>query len=411
MGTKVLNKKAMRATTICLAFAATVGISASLYAAELPATIKIGVLTDMSGSSADVSGMGSVAAARLAVEDFGGKVAGVPVEVVFADHQNKADVGSALAREWFDQKGVHAIVDLPYSQIAIAVVEIAKQKDRAVLIGSGATSDLTGKFCSPVSTQWVDDTYSLTAGTAKALLRAGKKDWFFITADYALGTAMQRDATAAVESGGGRVLGSVKHPINSPDMASYLLQANASGAQVIGLANVSGDTINSIKQAGEFGMIEQGKTIAALIAFITDVHSLGLKTAHGLVVTEGFYWDSNDATRRFSERFRNITGKVPSKPQAAVYASIRHWLKAVEMSKSVSGAETTKTMRTIPAEYWGQTATIREDGRVLYDLTVYQVKSPAESKGPWDYYKPIATLGREQAFRSLADGGCKNQIP
>lgn len=382
-------------------------VSAGPAAAEMPAIVKIGVLTDMSGSTSDSTGIGSVTAARLAVEDFGGKIGGVPVEVVFADHLNKPDVGASIARQWVDRDGVAVIADLPYTQIAIAAVEIAKQKDRAALIASAASSDLTGKFCSPVSTHWVDDTYALSAGTARALTKAGKKDWFFVTADYAFGHALQRDATAAIEAEGGRVLGSVKHPLPSPDMASYILRANASGAKVVGLANVGSDTINAIKQAGEFGLADQGQTVAALLAFISDVHSLGLKTARGLVITEGFYWDSNDASRRFADRFRKVTNKAPTKPQAAVYASVRHWLKAVEATKSISGVEVTKAMKSIPVEYHGQAATIRPDGRVLYDLTVYEVKSPEESKAPWDYYKPIATVPRDQAFRSLAEGGCQ----
>ena len=252
----------------------------------------------------------------------------------------------------------------------------------------------------------MDDSYALASGTARALTKSGKKSWFFVTADYAFGKAMQRDATAAVEAEGGTVVGSVRHPLPSPDMAPFLVQAAASNAQVIGLANVGGDTANSIKQASEFGLTEKGQTLAGLIAFITDVHALGLEKTKGLVITSGYYWDKNEATRAFAERFRKVMGRPPTRPQAAVYASTKHWLKAVAQTKSISGEKTTAAMREIPVEYFGSPASIRVDGRVLYDLVVYQVKSPQESKGPWDYYRPIADLRQADAFRSLQDGHC-----
>ena len=299
-----------------------------------------------------------------------------------------------------------AIVDLPYSNIALAVSALGQQRDRAVLVGSAATSDLTGRACNTVTTQWTDDSYALATGTARTLARAGKRSWYFVTADYAFGQAMQRDATAAVLAEGGTVLGSVRHPLPSPDMSGFMTQAMASRAQVIGLANVGADTTNAVKEAASFGLAQAGQQLAGFLVFINDVHALGLQTAQGLLVTSGYYWDQDDASRRFAERFRAQMGRPPAKPHAAVYASVRHWLRAVEATGSVSGEATTKAMKAQPAEYFGQTATIRPDGRVLYDLRLYQVKAPGESRGPWDYYREVAQLPRGEAFRPMADGGC-----
>ncbi len=375
--------------------------------AEIPGgVIKIGVLTDMSGSTAENSGQGSVVAAKLAVEDAGGTAAGAKIEIVAADHQNKPDVGASIARQWLDRDGVQVIVDLPFTQIALAVAGIAKDRDRAVLIDAAASSDLTGSACSPVLTHWTDDSYALANGTARALTQAGGKNWYFITADYAFGTALQRDASAAIVAAGGRVVGSVRHPLPSPDMSSYITQAMSSGAQIVGLANVGTDTSNAIKQAAEFGLSQGGQKLAGLLVFINDVHALGLQAAQGLYVTSGFYWDANDESRAFAQRFRAQTGKAPSKSQAAVYVSVRHWLRAVDSTGSISGAATTKAMKAAPVDYFGQKASIREDGRVIYALGLYAVKSPQESRAPWDYYRLVTKIPAETAFRPVADGGC-----
>ena len=392
-----------------------IGVVACLWGgfavAQVPPVLKIGVLTDFAGSTADSAGQGSVVAARLAAEDglrdAAGALRGVRIEVLSGSNLAKPDVALTIARQWLDQEGVAAIADLPYSNVALAMSALGAERDRAVLIGSAATSDLTGRACNAVTTQWTDDSYMLATGTARTLAKAGRKTWFFVTADYAFGQAMQRDATAAIEAEGGTVLGAVRHPLPSPDMSSFMTQAIASRAQVIGLANVGADTTNAVREAASFGLRQGGQQLAGFLVFINDVHSLGLAAAQGLLVTSGYYWDANDASRAFAERFRSQMGRPPAKPHAAVYASVRHWLRAVDDTASVSGAVTTRAMNMTSAEYFGQTATVRADGRVLYDLQLYQVKTPAESRGPWDYYKPVATLPRDDTIRPLAEGGCK----
>ncbi len=379
---------------------------AAASAAELPAVIRVAVLSDMSGSTADSAGQGSVVAARLAVEDVGGAIGASKVEVLAGNSQGKADVALSIARQWLDQDSVYAIVDLPYTQVALAVADLGRQRDRAVLVGSATASDLTGKACNAVTTHWTDDTYALAAGTARTLTRAGDKTWFFLTADYAFGLAMQRDATAAIEAEGGRVVGAARHPLASPDMSSFVNQAIASQAQIVGLANVGADTINAIKEAAAFGLVQNGQKLAGLLVFINDVHAMELETAQGLLVTSGFYWDRNDASRRFADRFRAQVGRPPSKAQAAVYAATLHWLRAVAQSGSVSGEATTRAMKSTPADYFGQQATIAANGRVLYDLAIYRVKRPAESKGPWDAYTELAPLPRDQAFRPATASEC-----
>lgn len=379
---------------------------AAASAAELPAVIRVGVLSDMSGSTADAAGQGSVVAARLAVEDVGSAIGGSKVEVLAGNSQGKADLALNIARQWLDQDSVYAIVDLPYTQVALAVADLGRQRDRAVLVGSATASDLTGKACNAVTTHWTDDTYALAAGTARTLTRAGDKTWFFLTADYAFGLAMQRDATAAIEAEGGRVVGAARHPLASPDMSSFVNQAIASQAQIVGLANVGADTINAIKEAAAFGLVQNGQKLAGLLVFINDVHAMELETAQGLLVTSGFYWDRNDASRRFADRFRAQVGRPPSKAQAAVYAATLHWLRAVAQSGSVSGEATTRAMKSTPADYFGQQATIAANGRVLYDLAIYRVKRPAESKGPWDAYTELAPLPRDQAFRPATASEC-----
>jgi branched-chain amino acid transport system substrate-binding protein len=371
--------------------------------------VRIGVLNDQSSLYADITGQGSVVAARMAVEDFGGKVKGAPIEVVFADHQNKPDVGSNIARQWYDTEGVDVIVDVPTSSVALAINEVTREKNKVFLVSGAATSDLTGAKCSPNTVHWTYDTWALANGTGSAIVQTGGDSWFFLTADYAFGHALERDTAAVVTKNGGKVLGSVRHPLNNPDFSSYLLQAQASKAKIIGLANAGGDTINSIKQAAEFGIVAGGQNLAGLLVFITDVHGLGLPIAQGLILTESFYWDLNENTRAFAKRFgERMNGRVPTMVQAGVYASILHYLKALEaLGSDGDGKAVVDKMKAIPTDdpLFGK-GEIRKDGRKLHPMYLFEVKKPAESKGPWDYYKLKATIPADKAFRPLAEGGC-----
>ncbi|HEY0523014.1 MAG TPA: ABC transporter substrate-binding protein [Stellaceae bacterium] len=368
--------------------------------------VKIGVLTDESGLYADIGGAGSFVAAKMAAEDFGGKVRGKPIEIVHADHQNKPDVGSSIMNRWFDNEQVDAVTDLPVSSIGLAAQEIGRQKKRTMLIAGAATSDITGKACSPYTIHWADDTYALASSTARAVVQNGGDTWFFITVDYAFGQAMERDASTFVTASGGKVLGSVRHPLNTADFSSYLLQAQASKAKIIGLANVGGDTENAIKQASEFGILTGGQSLAGFLVFLTEVHSLGLQRAQKLFISDGFYWDQNDQARTWSKRFFQQVGRMPTKQQAAVYASITHYLKAIDATGTDEAGAVNAQMRKMPVDYFGHAGSIRPDGRVLYDLTLYQVKSPDESKYDWDYLNPIRTTPKDQAFRPESEGGC-----
>jgi branched-chain amino acid transport system substrate-binding protein len=370
--------------------------------------IKIGVLNDRSGTYADLSGEGSAVAARMAVEDFGAAEKGLNVEVVAADHQNKPDIASSIARQWIDEEGVDVIADVPTSSAALAVAEIVREKDKIFLISGAAASDLTGEKCSPNTVHWTYDTWSLAHGTGAAMVGQGGDTWFFLTADYAFGHALERDTAAVVEASGGKVLGTVRHPFPGQDFSSFLLQAQGSGAKVIGLANAGADTTNAIKQAHEFGITAGGQNLAGLLIFITDVHGLGLETANGLVLTEAFYWDLNDQTREWSKRFaEKHNGAMPTMVQAGVYASVLHYLKAVE----AAGAKDSKTviakMKEIPSDdpLFGK-GQVRQDGRHVHDMYLFEVKKPEESQGAWDYYKVLATIPADQAFRPLADGKC-----
>ena len=370
--------------------------------------IKIGVMNDMSGLYADIAGPGSVTAAKMAVEDFGAARKGMKVEVIGADHQNKPDVGSTVARTWLDVDKVDAIVDVPTSSVALAINQIVRDKNKVFLNSGAASSDLTGKACSPNTIHWTYDTWMLANGTGSAIVKTGGDSWFFLTADYAFGHALERDTEAAVVKGGGKVLGKVRHPFPGQDFSSFLLQAQASKAKVIALANAGGDTINSIKQAAEFGITRGGQNLAGMLMFITDVHALGLNTAQGLIFTETFYWDLNDQTRAWSKRFAAANGgKYPSMVQAGVYASVLHYLKAVEASKTDTGVKVVEQMKAMPTDdpLFGK-GTIRVDGRKIHPAYLVEVKKPGESKGPYDYYKIRATIPAEQAFRPLADGGC-----
>jgi branched-chain amino acid transport system substrate-binding protein len=370
--------------------------------------VKIGVLNDRSGVYADLSGEGSVVAARMAVEDFDAAGKGINVEIVSADHQNKPDVASNLARQWYDQDGVDVIVDVPTSSAALAVSEVTKEKNK-VLINSGAgTTDLTGKACTPNTIHWTYDTYALANGTGTALVREGLDTWFFITADYAFGHDLQRNTAAVVEAAGGQVLGSVNHPFPGQDFSSFLLQAQASGAEVIGMANAGGDTVNTVKQAAEFGITQGGQTLAGLLIFITDVHALGLETAQGLVLTESFYWDQNEGTRAWSERFAEAHGGAkPTMVHAGVYSGVLHYLKAVEALGDTTGDAVVAKMKEMPTSdpLFGE-GEVRADGRKLHDMFLFKVKAPDASTGPWDYYELVATIPAAEAFRPLEAGGC-----
>jgi branched-chain amino acid transport system substrate-binding protein len=371
--------------------------------------VKIGVLSDMSSLYADLAGQGSVAAARMAVEDFGAEKKGLKVEIVSADHQNKPDVGSNIVRQWIDVDKVDVIVDVPTSSVALAVNEVVREKNKVFLVSGAASSDLTGPKCSPNTVHWTYDTWALANGTGKALVKTGGDSWFFITADYAFGHALERDTAAVVEANGGKVLGRVRVPLNTSDFSSYLLQAQQSKAKIIGLANAGGDTINSIKQAAEFGIVAGGQNLAGLLVFITDVHALGLQTAQGLIMTEAFYWDRNDASRAFAKRFAPLyKGNMPTMVQAGVYAAVTHYLKAVEALKSdEDGKAVVAKMKEMPTDdpLFGK-GTIRADGRKIHDMYLFEVKKPSESKAPWDYYKLRATIPASEAFRPLKDGNC-----
>ena len=371
--------------------------------------IKIGVLNDQSGLYADLSGQGSVLAAKMAVEDSGGKVDGTPVEVIFADHQNKADVGSNIARQWLDVDKVDVIVDVPNSGVALSVNELVKTKNKVFLVSGAATSDLTGKSCSPNTIHWTYDTWALANGTGKYIVKAGGDTWFFLTADYAFGTALERDVTTVVKANGGKVLGSVKHPLNASDFSSFLLQAQSSKAKIIGLANAGGDTINSIKAASEFGIVKAGQKLAGLLVFINDIHALGLQTAQGLQLAESFYWDRDDKTRAWSKRFADKNkGREPSMVQAGVYSAVLHYLKAVQKLKSdADGKAVVAKMKELPTDdpLFGK-GTVRIDGRKIHPMYLYEVKKPSESKRPWDYYKLIQEIPASDAFRPLAGSEC-----
>jgi len=369
--------------------------------------VKLGVLNDMSSLYADISGAGSVEAARMAIADFGGTVNGKKIELISADHQNKPDVGSAIANQWFDNDGVDAIVDVPTSSVALAVQQIARSKNKVFLISGAAASDLTGKACSPTSVHWTYDTVALANGTGSAVVKAGGDTWFFITADYAFGHALERDTAKVVEANGGKVLGSVKVPLNTPDFSSFLLQAQASKAKIIGLANAGGDTINSIKQAAEFGVVEGGQKLAGLLVFISDIHSLGLQAAHGLQLTEAFYWDQNDETRTWSKRFFDKMKRQPTMVQAGVYGAVMHYLAAVKTTNSDDGPTVVKQMKATPVnDFMTKNGKIREDGRLVRDMYLFEVKAPSDSKGSWDYYKQIAVIPGEEAFKLPGPNEC-----
>lgn len=378
---------------------------------KMDKTIKIGVLSDMSGLYSDLGGPGSVVAAQMAVEDSGLTKKGWKIDVISADHQNKPDVGANIARQWFDVDKVDVINDVVTSSVALAVSNVAKEKN-GILINSGAgTSDLTNSQCTPNTIHWAYDTYTLAHGTGTALTKNGGDSWFFLTADYAFGTALERDTTSAVQAAGGKVLGGVKHPLGTSDFSSFLLQAQASKAKVIGLANAGGDTTNAIKQAAEFGITQGGQKLAALLLFVSDVHALGLNTAQGLVFTETFYWDLNDQTRAFSKRFqeRMKNHAMPTMVHAGVYSGLVHYFKALEAlgGNPHDGAKVVAKMKEMPTDdpLFGK-GSIEPNGRKIHPAYLFEVKKPSESKGPWDYYKLLATIPADQAFTPLDKSTC-----
>jgi len=369
--------------------------------------VKIGVLNDMSSLYSDATGKGSLTAAQMAVADFGGSVKGMPIEVTSADHLNKPDVGSMIARTWYDTNKVDAIVDVPTSSVALAVQQITREKNRVFLISGAGASDLTGPACSPNGIHWTYDTFALSNVAGKAMVARGEDTWFFLTADYAFGLALERDAANVVKGNGGKVLGAARAPLNTQDFSSFLLQAQASKAKVVALANAGGDTQNAIKQGYEFGLQGQGQKLLALLLNITDVHSLGIRAAQGMIATEGFYWDMDDATRAFSKRFFEKEGHMPTMIQAGVYSAVMHYLKAIDATGTDEAKAVVAQMKAMPiSDFFAKNARIRDDGRMVHDMYLVQVKSPGESKNEWDLYKVLATVPGDDAYRPLAAGGC-----
>jgi branched-chain amino acid transport system substrate-binding protein len=368
--------------------------------------VRIAVLGDY-GSGRDLGGPGSVTAAKLAAEDFHNKVLGKPIEIISADHQNKPDIAVGIARQWFDVDHVDAVTDLAVSSVGLAVAGLATQFNRSALISGAATSELTGSKCSPVITHWADDTYALSAGLVGELSKRVGKDWYFVAVDYSFGTAMVHDASKAIVDSGGKVVGVVRYPFNTTDFSSFLLAAQGSGAKVVALAGTGADTVNAVKQTHEFGLQSSGQTIVGMLTFISDVHSIGLKDAQGMYIAAEYYWDDDDGTRAFAKRFFEIEKREPTKLQAATYAAVRHYLKAIEAGGTDEAKAVNAEMRKLPVDFFGRPAHIRQDGRVIYDLSLYRVKAPSASRYPWDYYEKISVIPGDKAFRPESDGACK----
>jgi len=368
--------------------------------------VRIGVLNDQSGLYADLGGPGSVTAARMAVEDVGGAVLGKPVEIVFADHQNKSDIGAALARQWFDVGKVDMAIGFDNSSVALAVEQLAAERNRIAIAGAVGSTAFTGKACTANEASWIYDSYALTTSLAKSTVAEGRDTWFFITVDYAFGHSLEADATAAVQAAGGKVLGSVRHPLNTSDFSSYLLQAQASGAKVVAFANGGGDMVNAVKQANEFGLTKN-QSMVALLIFISDVHSMELKAAQGLKFVTAFYWDRDAESRAWSKRFFEKQGRMPTMAQAGVYSAVRHYLIAIAAAGTDEAKAVMAKMRAIPVnDFYVKNGQLREDGRLVHDMYFSQVKTPSESTKPWDYYNMLGVIPGVQAFRPLAEGGC-----
>jgi branched-chain amino acid transport system substrate-binding protein len=382
-------------------------LSSSLAGAQISNdVVRIGVLNDQSGLYADLGGPGSVTAARMAAEDAGGKVLGKPIDIVFADHQNKADIGVAVARRWFETEGVDMAIGFDNSSVALAVEQLAAEHNRIAIAGAVGSTAFTGKNCTKNEASWVYDSYALTTSLAKSIVAEGRDTWFFITVDYAFGHSMEADATTAVQAAGGKVLGSVRHPLNTSDFSSYLLQAQASGAKVVALANGGGDMVNTVKQANEFGLGKK-QSLVSLLIFISDVHSMQLQAAQGLKFITAFYWDRDDDTLAWSKRFFDKQGRMPTMAQASVYSAVKHYIAAIAAAGTDEAKAVMAKMRELPVnDFYVKNGHVREDGRLVHDMLFAQVKTPAESSKPWDYYKILAAIPGDQAFRPLAEGGC-----
>lgn len=404
-------KRLRHALTVSAALAPMALVAASLAAAQTPKisddVVKIGLIEDMSGVYADITGMGAVTAAKMAVEEFGGKVLGKPIELVFADHQNKADIGGAIARRWFDSENVDAILDVASSSPALAALEVAKDKRKIIALSSPGSIRITNDACGPYVIHWAYDSYAIANSTGTALVKQGNNSWYFIVADYAFGHSLAKDTGDVVTANGGKVLGSTRLPVGTTDFASALLQAQGSGAKVVALANAGADTINSIKQAAQFGITQSGQKLATLAGFINDVHGLGLKEAQGLTITEASYWDMNDDTRKWSQRFFEKMKAMPNMLQTGTYSATLHYLKAVEAAGTDETEAVMRKMREIPVnDVFYKNGKIRVDGRMVHDMYLFQVKTPDQSKGPWDYYNLIATIPGDQAFQPLSLSTC-----
>lgn len=390
-----------------LAIAATVSSLSPVYGQVTDGLVRIGVLNDQSGLYADLSGPGSVVAAKMAVEDFGGKVLNAPVEIVAGDHQNKPDVGSGIARRWIENEKVDVIVDVPHSATALAVLSLTKDKKTPLLLSGPSYVEFTGKDCTPTSIHWTYDSYAMANGTARAIVRQGGNSWFFLTGDNAGSHSQEKDATSFVMKAGGTVVGSVRHPLNTPDFSSFLLQAQQSKAKVIGLANAGGDTVNAIKQANEFGIVKGGQQLAGLLMFITDVAAVGLEETQGLTITDAFYWDANEKTRAWSRRFmERHKGRAPTSIHAGVYSAVLHYLKAIQAAGTDDGPTVVAKMKELPVnDFFSDNYRIRADGRVVRDMYLLQVKTPQESKERWDLFKIVARIPGDEAFRPM-EGQC-----
>jgi branched-chain amino acid transport system substrate-binding protein len=385
---------------------AVIGLSATANAQISDDVVRIGVMNDQSSLYADAGGPGTVIAARMAAEDAGGTVLGKPIDIVFADHQNKADIGTAVARQWFDTGKVDMAIGFDNSAVALAVEQLAAERNRIAIAGAVGSTAFTGKQCTPTEASWIYDSYALTTSLAKSVVAEGRDTWFFITVDYAFGHSLEADATAAVQAAGGRVVGSVRHPLNTSDFSSFLLQAQTSGAKVVAFANGGGDMVNATKQASEFGLTKN-QTLVSLLVTIADVHSMELKAAQGLKFVTAFYWDRNDETRAWSQRFFARQGRMPTMAQASAYSAVRHYIKAIEAAGTDEAKAVMAKMREIPVnDFFAHNGHLREDGRLVHDMYFAQVKMPAESTKPWDYYKILATIPGDQAFRPMSEGGC-----
>ena len=395
----------MRKPLCWLALAAALTCAAAEAHAQAP--VRIGVLTDMSGPNSDYTGLGSVEAARIAVEDFGGSVLGRPLQVLSADHQDKPDVGSAIAMRWLSTEDVSAIVDIPLSSVGLAVQDIARRIGKVALFSSSATTDLTGKACSPTGVQWTFDTYALTHGLADTMVKAGGRKWFFITADYAGGIALEQDLSEVVKQAGGEVVGRTRYPQNVSDLSAFILQAQSSGVDVIALANVGQDTVNTIKQANEFGVTASGQKLAILVMMITQIHTLGLEQTQGTVFTTSFVWNRTDETRAWAERFFARRHAMPSETQAGVYSIVLHWLKAVQAAGTLDSLKVMPQMRQIPvSDVFTANGHVREDGLMVHDMYLVRIKSPAASREPWDYEEILRSIPEQDAFRPLSQSQC-----